>query len=64
MREPPGELGLAPSFATSLTRWRGHLRSMGMLVGVLIVLNCFGVGLAGGDCGVFQYRHAVVPGGD
>ncbi len=33
------ELGLRPSFATSLTCWRGHLRSMGMLVGVLIVLE-------------------------
>ncbi len=33
------ELGLRPDFATSLTCWRGHLRSMGMLVGVLIVLE-------------------------
>ena len=29
------ELGLKPSFAASLTCWRNHLRSMGMLVGVL-----------------------------
>ncbi len=33
------ELGLTPSFTTSLTCWRGHLRSMSMLVGVLIVLE-------------------------
>ncbi len=33
------ELGLLPSFAASLTCWRNHLRSMGMLVGVLIVLE-------------------------
>jgi len=33
------ELGLQPSFVASMTCWRGHLRSMGMLVGVLIVLE-------------------------
>jgi uncharacterized membrane protein len=33
------ELGLPASFAASLTCWRNHLRSMGMLVGVLIVLE-------------------------
>ena len=33
------ELGLPPGFATSMTCWRNHLRSMGMLVGVLIVLE-------------------------
>ena len=31
--------GLIPSLAASATCWRGHLRSMGMLVGVLIVLE-------------------------
>ncbi len=33
------ELGLQPSFAASMTCWRNHLRSMGLLVGVLIVLE-------------------------
>jgi len=33
------EQGLQPGFAASLTCWRNHLRSMGMLVGVLIVLE-------------------------
>jgi len=33
------ELGLHPSFAASMTCWRNHMRSMGMLVGVLIVLE-------------------------
>ena len=33
------ELGLHPSFAASMTCWRHHLRSMGLLVGVLIVLE-------------------------
>ncbi|MBK9444340.1 MAG: DUF2189 domain-containing protein [Comamonadaceae bacterium] len=33
------ELGLPASFAASATCWRSHLRSMGMLVGVLIVLE-------------------------
>ena len=33
------ELGLVPGFLASATCWRGHLRSMGMLVGVLIVLE-------------------------
>ncbi len=32
-------LGLIPSFAASATCWKSHLRSMGMLVGVLIVLE-------------------------
>lgn len=32
------ELGLAPEFLGSLTCWKPHLRSMGMLVGVLLVL--------------------------
>ncbi len=31
--------GLVPGFAASATCWRSHLRSMGMLVGVLIVLE-------------------------
>jgi uncharacterized membrane protein len=31
-------LGLAPDFMGSLTSWKPHLRSMGMLVGVLLVL--------------------------
>jgi uncharacterized membrane protein len=33
------EQGQQPSFAASLTCWKSHLRSMGMLVGVLIVLE-------------------------
>lgn len=33
------ELGLAAGFASSMTCWKSHLRSMGMLVGVLIVLE-------------------------
>jgi uncharacterized membrane protein len=33
------EVGLAPSFISSVTCWRSHLRSMGLLVGVLIVLE-------------------------
>ena len=33
------ELGLAASFASSMTCWKSHLRSMGLLVGVLIVLE-------------------------
>lgn len=33
------ELGLQPGFLSSMTCWKGHLRSMGMLVGVLIVLE-------------------------
>lgn len=33
------ELGQSPSFMASLTCWKSHLRSMGMLVGVLIVLE-------------------------
>lgn len=33
------ELGLAAAFASSMTCWRNHLRSMGLLVGVLIVLE-------------------------
>jgi len=33
------ELGLVPDFASSLTCWKTHLRSMGLLVGVLIVLE-------------------------
>jgi uncharacterized membrane protein len=32
------EQGLAPDFIGSLTCWKQHLRSMGMLVGVLLVL--------------------------
>ncbi len=32
------EQGLAPDFMGSLTSWKPHLRSMGMLVGVLLVL--------------------------
>jgi uncharacterized membrane protein len=32
------EQGLAPAFMGSLTCWKPHLRSMGMLVGVLLVL--------------------------
>ena len=32
------ERGLAPDFLGSLTSWKPHLRSMGMLVGVLLVL--------------------------
>lgn len=32
------EQGLAPEFMGSLTCWKPHLRSMGMLVGVLLVL--------------------------
>jgi uncharacterized membrane protein len=33
------ELGQAPSFISSLTCWKSHLRSLGLLVGVLIVLE-------------------------
>ncbi len=33
------ELGQTPSLAASATCWRSHLRSMGLLVGVLIVLE-------------------------
>ena len=33
------ELGLPADFASSMTCWKSHLRSMGMLVGVLIVLE-------------------------
>lgn len=33
------EEGLAPSFISSVTCWRSHLRSMGLLVGVLVVLE-------------------------
>ena len=33
------EQGLVPGFAASATCWQSHLRSMGMLVGVLIVLE-------------------------
>ena len=33
------ELGLRPSFTASMTCWKSHLRSMGLLVGVLIVLE-------------------------
>jgi uncharacterized membrane protein len=33
------ELNLKPSFAASLVCWKSHLRSMGLLVGVLIVLE-------------------------
>ena len=33
------ELGLPADFASSMTCWRSHLRSMGLLVGVLIVLE-------------------------
>lgn len=33
------ELGLAAGFASSMTCWKSHLRSMGLLVGVLIVLE-------------------------
>jgi uncharacterized membrane protein len=33
------EAGLTPSFISSLTCWKNHLRSMGLLVGVLIVLE-------------------------
>lgn len=33
------ELNLQPSFIASLTCWKNHLRSMGLLVGVLIVLE-------------------------
>lgn len=33
------ELGLAADFASSMTCWKSHLRSMGLLVGVLIVLE-------------------------
>ncbi|MDD2880476.1 MAG: DUF2189 domain-containing protein [Rhodoferax sp.] len=33
------ELGLPADFARSMTCWRSHLRSMGLLVGVLIVLE-------------------------
>jgi len=33
------ELGLAAGFVTSMTCWKTHLRSMGLLVGVLIVLE-------------------------
>jgi len=33
------ELGLTPSFVASATCWKNHLRSMGMLVGVLVVLE-------------------------
>ena len=33
------EQGLAPSFMGSLISWKQHLRSMGMLVGVLLVLT-------------------------
>jgi uncharacterized membrane protein len=33
------ELGLVPGFASSMTCWKSHLRSMGLLVGVLIVLE-------------------------
>jgi uncharacterized membrane protein len=33
------ELGLKPTLAASMTCWKSHLRSMGLLVGVLIVLE-------------------------
>jgi uncharacterized membrane protein len=33
------ELGLPPGFASSLTCWKSHLSSMGILVGVLVVLE-------------------------
>lgn len=33
------ELGLPPSLSASMTCWKSHLRSMGLLVGVLIVLE-------------------------
>jgi len=33
------EAGLQPGFVASLTCWRSHLRSMGLLVGVLMVLE-------------------------
>ena len=33
------ELNLKPSFMASMTCWKSHLRSMGLLVGVLIVLE-------------------------
>lgn len=33
------ELGQAPSFISSMTCWKSHLRSLGLLVGVLIVLE-------------------------
>jgi uncharacterized membrane protein len=33
------ELNLQPSFIASVTCWKSHLRSMGLLVGVLIVLE-------------------------
>jgi uncharacterized membrane protein len=33
------ELDLRPSFISSMTSWKNHLRSMGMLVGVLIVIE-------------------------
>lgn len=33
------EMGLAADFASSMTCWKSHLRSMGLLVGVLIVLE-------------------------
>lgn len=33
------EAGQTPSFISSLTCWKNHLRSMGLLVGVLIVLE-------------------------
>lgn len=33
------ELGLSADFANSMTCWKTHLRSMGLLVGVLIVLE-------------------------
>jgi uncharacterized membrane protein len=33
------EAGLTPSFISSMTCWKNHLRSMGLLVGVLIVLE-------------------------
>ncbi len=33
------ELGLPAGFVSSMTCWKGHLRSMGLMVGVLIVLE-------------------------
>jgi uncharacterized membrane protein len=33
------ENGLAPSFFSSMTCWRSHLQSMGLLVGVLVVVE-------------------------